>query len=100
MIISGGENIYPAEVENVLADHPDVEDVAVLGVDHEDWGQAPKAFLVTRGETSLDAASVEAYCRESRLADYKRPREVAFVPEIPRNPSGGSVLKDELLGSE
>jgi fatty-acyl-CoA synthase len=100
MLISGGENIYPAEVENVLADHPAVEDVAVLGVEHEAWGEAPKAFLVTRGDASLDAASIEAYCRESRLADYKRPREVAFVPEIPRNPSGGSVLKDELLGSE
>ncbi|WP_435348626.1 class I adenylate-forming enzyme family protein [Haloarchaeobius sp. HRN-SO-5] len=96
MIISGGENVYPSELENVLLGHPAVDDVAVLGVSHPEWGQTPKAFVVTEPDASLDADDVEQFCKESHLADYKRPREVAFVPEIPRNPSGGSVLKDEL----
>jgi len=100
MIISGGENIYPAEIEDALLEHPAVEDVAVLGVSHGEWGEAPKAFIVQSGSGTLEAADVEEYCRGSSLADYKRPREVAFVPEIPRNPSGGSVLKGELRSLE
>lgn len=96
MIISGGENIYPAEIEDTLLGHPDIEDAAVLGVTHEKWGETPKAFIVRSRPDALDAADVEEYCRESSLADYKRPREVAFVAEIPRNPSGGSVLEGEL----
>ncbi|WP_436933776.1 class I adenylate-forming enzyme family protein [Halovenus marina] len=96
MIISGGENIYPSEVENALLEHTDIEDVAVLGVPHDEWGQTPKAFIVQSEQRALTAADVDAFCQESPLADYKRPREIAFVAEIPRNPSGGSVLKDEL----
>ncbi|WP_436933855.1 class I adenylate-forming enzyme family protein [Halovenus marina] len=96
MIISGGENIYPSEIENVLLGHPAVDDVAVLGVSHPKWGQTPKAFVVPEPNAQLDGADVEQFCKESHLADYKRPREVAFIQEIPRNPSGGSVLKDEL----
>jgi acyl-CoA synthetase (AMP-forming)/AMP-acid ligase II len=96
MIISGGENIYPAEIEDVLDRHDGIADVAVIGVPHEEWGETPKAFVVTTDEAALSAADVAAYVAESPLADYKRPREVAFVDEIPRNPSGGSVLKDEL----
>ena len=96
MIISGGENIYPAEVEGVLGRHEAVEDVAVVGVPDEEWGETPKAFVVASDGADLSAADVEAHAKRSSLADYKRPRRVAFVPEIPRNPSGGSVLKDEL----
>lgn len=96
MIISGGENIYPSEIENVLLGHPDIDDVTVFGVSHPEWGQTPKAFVVTVPDSELDAVDVEAFCKDSHLADYKRPRAVAFVPEIPRNPSGGSVLKAEL----
>jgi fatty-acyl-CoA synthase len=96
MIISGGENIYPSEIENVLLGHPAVDDVAVIGVSHSKWGQTPKAFVVPETDAQLDGADVEQFCKESHLADYKRPREVAFIQEIPRNPSGGSVLKDEL----
>jgi acyl-CoA synthetase (AMP-forming)/AMP-acid ligase II len=66
----------------------------VLGVEDEQWGQTPKAFVVTGAD--LDAEDVTEFCRESDLADYKRPRRVAFVDEIPRNPGGGSVLTDEL----
>jgi len=94
MLISGGENIYPSEIESVLQDHPDIRDVVVLGVEDEQWGQTPKAFVVT--EAALDAESVIEFCRDSDLADYKRPRSVAFVEAIPRNPGGGSVLTDEL----
>jgi len=94
MIISGGENIYPSEIESVLQSHPEIRDVAVLGVEDEQWGQTPKAFVVT--DVDLDAEAVIGYCRKSDLADYKRPRKVTFVDEIPRNPSGGSVLTDEL----
>jgi acyl-CoA synthetase (AMP-forming)/AMP-acid ligase II len=96
MIISGGENIYPTEIENVLLDHPAIADVVVMGTEHETWGETPKAYIVRNDETELDEEEVELYCKQSELADFKRPREVCFVPEIPRNPSGGSVLKDEL----
>jgi long-chain acyl-CoA synthetase len=94
MIISGGENIYPSEVESVLQGHPEIQDVVVLGVEDEQWGQTPKAFVVT--EADLDTETVVEFCRESELADYKRPRRVAFVDEIPRNPGGGSVLTGDL----
>lgn len=96
MILSGGEKIYPTEIENVLHTHDGVADVAVLGVSHEEWGETPKAFVVPAADADLDAAGIDRFCRESDLADYKRPREVAFVEEIPRNPSGGSVLSGEL----
>lgn len=98
MIVTGGENVYPVEVENALATHPDVEDVAVVGVDDPEWGQSPKAFVVAAPDAELSVEAVVAHCRD-RLADYKRPRAVAFVPEIPRDPSGGSVLKGELRDS-
>jgi long-chain acyl-CoA synthetase len=85
MIISGGENIYPTEVEDVLFAHPDVVEAAVVGEDHEEWGQAVVAYVV--GDT--DAETLEAYVRDSDdLADFKRPREYHFVEELPKNPSG------------
>ncbi len=100
MIISGGENIYPSEIENVVLEHERVDDVAVLGVEHDEWGQTPKAYIVPVNGDSIDRETIIDYCRNSSLADYKRPREVAVVPEIPRNSSGGSVLKDELRSLE
>ncbi|RBI59989.1 hypothetical protein DMJ13_20085 [halophilic archaeon] len=96
MIISGGENIYPAEIENVLLESDKIEDVAVIGVPHERWGQTPKAYIATAAGIELSTADVERLCRESDLADFKRPREVVFVKKIPRNPGGGSVLKSQL----
>lgn len=96
MIISGGENVYPAEIEDVLRRHDAIDDVAVVPVSHDKWGQTPKAFVVPENGSSLTPEDVEAFCKQSSLADYKRPREIAVVAEIPRNPSGGSVLKDEL----
>ena len=100
MITSGRENVYPAEIETVLRDHPAIEDIAVLGVDHDEWGRTPKAFVVASDGAAMDETAIARYCLESRLADYKRPREVAFVQEIPRNPSGGSVLRGELRDGE
>jgi fatty-acyl-CoA synthase len=87
MIISGGENIYPATVEDVLYDHEHVSEVAVVGTNHDVWGQAVTAFIIPDGEVS--ASDLEHYCRESnQLADFKRPRRYVFQPELPTNQSG------------
>ena len=93
MIISGGENIYPQEVERVLIQHPDVADCAVIGVPDSTWGQVVKAFVVRR-DAGLSAEHLDAFCLEGRLARYKRPRFIEFVDEIPRNPSGKTLRKD------
>ncbi|TNY37813.1 long-chain-fatty-acid--CoA ligase [Thermomonospora catenispora] len=92
MIISGGENIYPAEVENVLMSHPKVADCAVIGVPHDKWGETPKAVVVASGEVTEQ--EIIDYCRD-RLAHFKCPTSVDFVDAIPRNPTG-KVLKREL----
>ena len=94
MIVSGGENIYPVEVEAVLAEHPEVVDVAVIGVPDVRWGETVKAIVVRTPGSALDEAALIAFCRE-RLAGYKRPTSVDFVEVIPRNPTG-KVLKREL----
>lgn len=93
MIVSGGENVYPVEVENVLMSHPGVRDAAVIGVPHERWGETVKAVVV-QAEDELDVDAVIAYCRE-QLAHYKCPTSVDVVSELPRNPSG-KLLKREL----
>ena len=90
MIISGGENVYPAEIENVLQGHPGVTEAAVIGQDSERWGESPFAIIV-RGDDALTEAEVIDYCR-GRLAGFKQPKGVAFVDTIPRNPSG-KILK-------
>ncbi|MBO8172198.1 MAG: fatty acid--CoA ligase [Bacillaceae bacterium] len=88
MIISGGENVYPREVEDVLHEHEGVLDVAVLGDPHEKWGEQVMAVVV-RKDPSLTAEELERFCKESdRLANYKRPRRYEFVDELPRNASG------------
>ena len=94
MIVSGGENIYPAEVENVLAKHPDVADVAVIGVPDDRWGEAVKAVVVRREGTEPTEADLITFCRE-HLAGYKLPKSVDFTDVLPRNPSG-KLLKREL----
>jgi long-chain acyl-CoA synthetase len=93
MIISGGENIYPAEVENALARHPGIADAAVIGVPSERWGETPKAIVV-RKDPSLTEQAVIEFCR-SQLAHYKCPTSVDWLDALPRNPSG-KVLKTEL----
>jgi len=94
MIVSGGENIYPAEVESLLAGHPGVSDVAVIGVPDDRWGEAVKALVVRRPGAELTEQELIDWSR-SRLAGYKRPRSVDFIEAIPRNPSG-KILKREL----
>lgn len=94
MIVSGGENIYPAEVESVLFGQPDVADVAVIGVPDEKWGEAVKAIVVRRSGSAAGADTIIAYARE-RLAGYKLPKSVEFVDVLPRNPTG-KLLKREL----
>jgi len=94
MIIRGGENISPEEVENVLYSHPRIEEAAVIGVPDPEWGQQPRAIVaLKKGETASQEEIME-YCR-SRLAGFKRPRSVIFVDSLPRNPMG-KVLKKEL----
>ncbi len=87
MIISGGENIYPAEIENALAAHPAVAECAVIGVPDARWGEAVKACVVLRPSEAADAAAMILWLRE-RLAGYKCPKSVDFVEALPRNPSG------------
>jgi len=94
MIVSGGENVYPREVEDVLFHHPAVADAAVIGVPDERWGETVRAVVVLRPGAQVSAESLMDFCR-GRIADYKRPREVAFLDALPRNPSG-KVLKREL----
>jgi long-chain acyl-CoA synthetase len=94
LIISGGENIYPAEVENVLNGHPAVLEVAVIGVAHEKWGETPRAVVVLRSEMNATQSELIAFTRE-RLAHYKCPSSVVFANMLPRNASG-KLLKREL----
>ncbi|MEF8777525.1 MAG: long-chain-fatty-acid--CoA ligase [Natronomonas sp.] len=86
MIISGGENIYPTEIENVLYDHDGVEEAAVIGVEDDEWGERVVAYVIVDG---LDAETLDEFClNNDELADFKRPREYHIVDELPRNPSG------------
>ncbi len=95
MIISGGENIYCAEVENVLADHPDIAEVSLVGIDHEKWGETPVAVVtLARSDSELDIAGLREWGSE-RLAKYKLPTALKIVDELPRNASG-KVLKPAL----
>lgn len=93
MIVSGGENIYPAEVENALAKDPAVGDVAVIGVPDHRWGEAVKAIVVLRPDADANAAAIIERCR-SHIAGYKVPKSVDFVPTIPRNAAGKILRRD------
>jgi acyl-CoA synthetase (AMP-forming)/AMP-acid ligase II len=94
MIVSGGENVFPREVEDLLSSHEAVKEVAVIGVDDEEFGQRLKAFVVTDQGADLGEDDVKGYVK-SNLARYKVPREVEFLDSLPRNATG-KVLKREL----
>ncbi len=94
MIVSGGENVYPAEVENALSGHPGIADVAVIGVPDPKWGETVKAIVVRRPDVTIAAEQIIEYARE-RLARYKCPTSVDFADVLPRNPSG-KLLKRQL----
>jgi acyl-CoA synthetase (AMP-forming)/AMP-acid ligase II len=94
MINSGGENVYPVEVENVISGHPDVLDVAVIGVPDDRWGEAVKAVVVTRNGTSPAPDAIIEFCR-GKLGGFKIPKSVDFIEAIPRNASG-KITKNPL----
>jgi fatty-acyl-CoA synthase/long-chain acyl-CoA synthetase len=94
MIISGGMNIYPAEIEGALEEHPDVVEAAVFGIPSDEWGETVHAVVVSRAGVGLEADAVIAFARE-HLASYKIPRSVSFIPELPKTGSG-KILKREL----
>ena len=94
MIISGGMNIYPAEIEAALEQHPNIYDAAVFGVPSEEWGESVHAVVVVEPPGSLSDGEVMAHARE-HLAGYKVPRSVSFMDELPRTGSG-KILKREL----
>ena len=93
MIVSGGENVYPAEVENALMSHPGIADVAVIGVPHEKWGETVKAIVVKAKDSEVSEADIIEYARE-RLAKFKCPTSVDWIDALPRNPSGKILKKD------
>ncbi len=98
MIVSGGENVFPREVEDLLADHEAVVEVAVIGVEDEEFGHRLKAFVVASADAEVSAEELRAYVK-ANLAGFKAPREVEFIDELPRNATG-KVLKRELYAQE
>ncbi|MDT5277224.1 MAG: fatty-acyl-CoA synthase [Mycobacterium sp.] len=94
MIVSGGENVFPAEIEDLISGHPDVVEATALGVEDKEWGHRLRAFVVKKQNADLDEDTVKHYVRD-HLAKYKVPREVIFLDELPRNPTG-KILKREL----
>jgi 2-furoate---CoA ligase len=97
MIISGGENISPVDIESVLSLHPDVDEVAVAGLQDERWGQRVVAFVKPRGDTTSEA--LNEHVRQSDLQNFKRPRDYVFVREIPKSPVG-KILRRKLIAGE
>jgi acyl-CoA synthetase (AMP-forming)/AMP-acid ligase II len=93
MIIRGGENISPEEVEDVLRSHPKVDEAAVIGVPDPEWGQQPRAIVVVKKGEAATSEEIIEHCR-SRLAGFKRPRSVIFVDSLPRNPMGKVLRKN------
>jgi acyl-CoA synthetase (AMP-forming)/AMP-acid ligase II len=104
MIISGGENVYPSEVENLIGSHPAVKDVAVIGVPDEKWGERVHAFVIAHPRAAINEAELLTWCKE-RIAGYKRPRSMSFISEtdMPRTATGKVVhhlLRDRWLASD
>jgi fatty-acyl-CoA synthase len=95
MVISGGVNVYPVEIESVLEGHPDVLEAAVVGVSDAEWGERVRAFVVLREGAAVEEQELKAWLKE-RLAGPKLPRDVVFLSSLPRNPTG-KVLKRELV---
>ncbi len=97
MYITGGENVYPAEIERVLKQHPAIEDIAVVGITDEDWGEIGHAFVILKSGASHSPEKIMAFCKE-KLAAFKCPRKITICDDFPRT-SLGKVRKRELLES-
>ena len=97
MIITGGENVSPAEIESCLSLHPAVSEVAVAGLPDERWGKIVAAFIKRR--SAVDDQELDQFCRTSGLANFKRPRQYVFVNEIPKSPVG-KLLRRKLVAGE
>jgi acyl-CoA synthetase (AMP-forming)/AMP-acid ligase II len=102
MMISGGENVYPSEVEQALGAHPKVKDVAAIGIPHEKWGEAVHAVIVLHHDQIALEADILDWCK-TRIAGYKRPKSIAFIAEdeMPRTATGKvlhRVLRDRYAG--
>jgi acyl-CoA synthetase (AMP-forming)/AMP-acid ligase II len=100
MIISGAENVYPAEIENVIMQHPRVAEVAVIGMASERWGESPFAVVVLKSDEVVSEADILSHC-DGKLARFKRPKGVAFIESIPRNPTGKAlkrILREQFPG--
>ena len=97
MIITGGENVSPVEIESCLSLHPAVSEVAVAGLPHERWGKIVCAFIHRRG--AVTEQELDAFCRSSGLANFKRPQRYVFVAEIPKSPVG-KLLRRKLVSGE
>jgi long-chain acyl-CoA synthetase len=97
LIISAGENIYPREIEEVLAQHPKVKECAVIGVKDEVRGEVPKAFVIPRDGETVDEKDLRLFCRD-HLANYKVPKHIDIVPDLPRSPTG-KIIKRALVAA-
>jgi fatty-acyl-CoA synthase len=95
MYITGGENVYPAEIERALKEHPEIEDVAVVGIADQTWGEVGRAFVILKKGSNLNAENITGFCKD-RLAAFKCPQEVSFCEDFPRT-SLGKVRKRELI---
>jgi fatty-acyl-CoA synthase len=99
MIVSGGENVFPAEVEELLVTHPAIVEASAIGVDDEEFGKRLRAFVVTVEGTEVSEAEVKQFVKDN-LARYKVPREVVFLDELPRNPTGKVLKRDLTAGND
>tara|TARA_B100001027_G_scaffold56631_1_gene38214 strand:+ start:570 stop:2093 length:1524 start_codon:yes stop_codon:yes gene_type:complete len=96
MIITGGENVFPIEIENVISLHPEVEEVVVVGLKDEKWGQKVAAFI--KSKKNIDLEELDDFCKKSDLANFKRPKSYFFIKEIPKSPTGKILRRKILLG--
>ena len=94
MIVSGGENVYPAEIEKVILRIEGIVEASVIGIGDEKWGEVPKAYIVTRGDNAPSDEEIIQFCR-GKLAGFKIPKTIERIVELPKNPSG-KVLKKRL----
>ena len=94
MLVSGGENVYPVEIENALYQHDAVAECAVFGIPDERWGEVPAAHVVLSADTSISAEELTDFCA-SKIARFKRPRIIKFVESLPKTPVG-KIQKNEL----